>query len=186
MTQIFKNIRNRYYEKIISIPNHLYEGKDLVFLRNDLFFSILLITFFFGILAYIPSVFFSVEHEKYAIGIIDTIAIATITYITFSRKLSITTKKIIFVVNAYILALILFIYLGIKGPATIVLFSISLLSTLFFSKRVGLISVAINAAVYFSLPFTINNLIPGPNFFNDLTVNAWLIIGFNLIIFNTI
>lgn len=159
---------------------------ELPQVRNKLFISILLVALIFGFISYIPSIIISVQSNELVIGIFDTLAIAMLIYISFSGKLNINTKKTLFSITVYALSVILFIYLGTKGPATIIFLSLSILITLFYSRRAGLIAVALNAAVYFTLPFFLDGKILNQPFFKDISPGAWMVIGFNLVVFNLI
>ena len=159
---------------------------ELPWLRNKLFISVLLITFPICCLAYIPSVIISVLTLQYVIIFFDTLGMAALIFIFFVKNFSIRSKKIIFSSIFYTLAIVLFIYLGVKGPSVVMLMSVSIMITLFQSKRAGLISLVSNAVIFMLLmtvsPGEISHLV----FFQEFSLASWAVVGFNLVAFNTL
>jgi len=162
------------------------EDEGLPYLRDKLFISVLLLSFPVCVLAYIISIVVSIQTKQFLIGLSDTLAMLGFLYIFFVKSQSITRKKIIFSSIFYILSVILFIFMDVKGPSIIILLCTSVLITLFQSKRAGLISVALNAALFLfilaALPIRSVNL----TFFREFPLSAWFGVGFNLIAFNTL
>ncbi len=156
----------------------------LPYLRDKLFISILLITFPFSIVAFFISIFFSIRTHHSAIGLYDAISFMVVGYIFFYKYNSIRTKKLLFSINFYVLAIVLSINLNKTEPGFVILLSLSSLLTLFQSKRAGLISVAVNTACFFMLlslfPVSFSKLIV----FQELTLGNALVICFNIFVFN--
>jgi hypothetical protein len=153
-------------------------------LRDKLFFSILLLALPICFLVYIPSVIVSLKTNQFIIVIADTIAIIIFLFIFFINSLSINAKKILFSSIFYILSIILYFYLDIKGPSIIILLCISVLITLYQSKKAGLIAVALNAVIYslFLAILPVNSI--HLTFFQEYTIVTWLGVVSNLIAFN--
>ena len=164
--------------------NEMKEEDGLPYLRDKLFISILILGFPIGFLVYIPSVIVSILTHQFIIVIFDTIAILVLLFIFLFKNQSMKAKKILFSAIFYVISIILFIYLGIKGPSIIILLCISVLITLFQSKRAGLIAVASNAVIFLLflavLPIQSINL----SFFKEFTITTWIGNGLNLIAFN--
>ncbi len=184
MISFWNRYKNYYLIRNISEDNTKKEG--LPYLRDKLFVSILLLTLLLGFIAYIPSIIISIAHNEFVIAIFDTLAIFTIIFVFFNKHLSISSKKIIYSINIYILSTILLVHLGTRGPGTIIFLCVSILITLFYSKRAGLVSVAMNAIIYFLLLLAITSKIIAQPFFSEFTMESWLVVGINLIIFNLI
>ena len=177
------------YENYFSNYLHLLRSnktEGLPYFRDKLFISILLITFPLGLLAYIPSMIFSLLSDEFAIAFGDSVAMLIVSFILFYKNYSLLTKKILFSINLYILALVLLLFLGVKGPGVILFISVTILSTLYISKKAGLISLAFVAATYFFLIFGFQVESFDLVFFKELNTSNWIVISLNLIIFNTI
>ncbi len=181
----FWNRYVQYYLDHFSSPDTNKE-EGLPYLRDRLFISVLLLAFPICLLVYVPSLIVSLKTEQYIIGICDTLAILVVLLIFIIKNQSIISKKIIFSANFYFISVVLLVYLGIKGPSTVILICISVMLTLFQGKQAGLISVALNAIIllfFMALhPLKSNN----PTFFEDYNVVSWIGIGLNLIAFNAI
>ena len=155
-------------------------------MRDRLFISILLFGFPLCVLAYVPSFIISLVENKYAIALIDTIAQVLIIFLFFSRSLTLRTKKFLFSAVFYSLAIVLFIYLGTRGPSVIILVTISILNTLCQSKKAGLISVASNGVIYIIF-LLFSRLKPIDQVsYEMIAVVPWLIIILNLVVFNAV
>ena len=158
----------------------------LPYLRDKLFISILLITFPICCVAYIPSIVISLLTHQWIIGFFDTLCMLALVFILLGKNYRIQLKKTLFSAIFYTLSIILFIYMGMQGPAVIILLCISVLITLFHSKRAGLISVALNLIIFLLiLPFF---TIKASNeiFFQKYTIESLMVVCFNLIAFNTL
>ena len=186
---------SKYENYFLKHLLHLRHPKTagLPYLRDKLFISILLITFPLGLLVYIPSVIISIVTGELIIVIGDTIAILLVGFILFYKNHSLLTKKILFSVNIYLLAFVLLLFLGTKGPGIILFISGSILATLYISKKAGLVSVAFIAVAYFFLilGFSIKSveLFFYKEFITTIweyNASSWLVISLNLIAFNTI
>lgn len=175
----------QYYMDHFSSVIFTTEG-GLPNLRDKLFISVLLLTFPICLLAYIPSFIISLQTGQFIIALSDTIAMLSLVFIFFNKNLSIRNKKILFNVTFYILSFILFIYMGIKGPSITIFICISVLITLFQSKKAGLITVSLNALLFLFILAAdpINSI--SLAFFQIYTPVEWLGVGLNLIAFNAL
>ena len=188
---MWSKYKNYFLKHLLYLRHPKTAG--LPYLRDKLFISILLITFPLGLLVYIPSVIFALLTGELFIIIGDTIAILTVSFILFYKNHSLLTKKILFSVNLYLLAFILLLFLGTRGPGIILFISVSILSTLYISKKAGLISVAVIALTYFFLVLGFSMKSSELYFFKEFNttnwefnISGWLVISLNLVAFNTI
>jgi len=175
----------RYYLRRHPSQTSDMQG-DLPHLRDKLFVSVLLISFPICLLVYIPSVFVSIDTQQFAIAICDTLAMASVAFLFFAKILSLRVKKIIFSATFYILSIVIFIYIGTKSPAIIILYSASILITLFQSKRAGLIATTANALIFMIVLALLPITSTGLTFFVENSVAPWIGICGNLIAFNYI
>jgi signal transduction histidine kinase/CheY-like chemotaxis protein len=181
-----------YFLKHLLCARHP-DKLGLPYLRDKLFVSILIITFPLGILVYIPSIIFLLLTGEYIIVIVDTIAVLAIGFILFYKNHSLLTKKILFSVNLYLLAFVLLLFLGTRGPGIILFLGISILATLYISKKAGLISIAVIAVTYFFLILGFSIKPAELDFFKEFNLtmwefntSSWLVICLNSIVFNII
>jgi two-component system sensor histidine kinase EvgS len=118
------------------------------------------------------------------IAIIDTLAMIVVFALLITRSISINVKKIIFSVIFYILSVILLIYVGVIGPSIIILFSISVLITLFYSRRAGIHTGIFNGVIYITflliLPLTSIHL----KAFESFEPVTGIVVSLNLFAFN--
>jgi len=177
---------NRYVKYYLVHYSSLEMKKEegLPYLRDKLFISILLLGFPICFLVYIPSIIVSLITHQFIIGIFDTIAILVFLFIFLFKYQSMKTKKVLFSTIFYILSIILLIYLGIKGPSIIILLCISVLITLFQSKRAGLIAVALNAVIFLIFLAVLPIQSISLSFFKEYTTASWIGVVLNLIAFN--
>ena len=173
-----------YLEHFSSVQTEKEDG--LPYLRDKLFVSILLVTFPLCCLAYVPSIITSIITIKYVIGAFDTLTLLLFLVIFLVRNLSLNVKKVVFSAIFYMLSVVLLIYMGMQGPGLIILLWISVLITLFQSKKAGLISAGLNAFLIMVMmalfPITKMPL----SLFQEYTLLSGITIGINLIIFNTL
>ena len=173
-----------YMEHFSSIQTKKEDG--LPYLRDKLFVSILLVTFPLCGLVYIPSIITSIITDKYVIGVFDTMTLLLFVLIFLVKNISMNVKKALFAFIFYTLSVVLLLYMGMQGPGLIILMWISILITLYQSKRAGLISAGLNAFFILLMmalfPITSKHL----SFFHEYTPLSGITIWLNLIIFNSL
>lgn len=168
-------------------PSPDFNSDDrLLYLRDKLFISIIMITFPVCLFIYIPNFIISLFTTQYVIAVIDTVAMASLTWISFTDKITYYLKKVLFSSVFYLLAGGLFLFLGTKGPSFIIFFATSLMITLFLGKKDGLISVAFNAVLTVVLLVLMPLLFPHLNINAGLNIISGIAVGINLIAFNTL
>jgi signal transduction histidine kinase len=180
------NFHHRYIQYYLAHFSSFEVNKTdgLPYLRDKLFISILFIAAPICFVVYIPSMYVSVVTHQYVIGLFDTIAMTVLLIVCLVKKQSLWIKKLMFSFIFYVLPVVLFIYFGSKGPSIAILFCISALITLYQSKRAGVISVLLNAAIvfFFMFPFAKNSA--NPIFYND--VKSVMTVTLNILAFNLV
>ena len=175
----------QYYLENFS-PSDVNKDVGLPYLRDKLFISILLISLPIGFLMSAAGIIASIASKQIIIGTYDAFAFILVIFLFFLKNQSINAKKILYSVNFYIIAVILYIYLGTRGPAIVILLSCSVLITLYQGKRAGLITVAVNTFIFFVmtavLPFNSSDI----KFFQDFSVESWLGVSVNMAAFNVL
>lgn len=155
-------------------------------LRDKLFITFLLWAFPIGFVAYVPSIVLSIDTREVAVAIADTFAMGIVTFVFYYRGHDINVKKRLFAIAIYVLGVVLLLNLGTMGPGMLILFALSVLVTLFYSKKAGVVSVIMNGILYFLLliaTFFFDISLP---FFYDYTPDIWLVVGLNFVAFNAI
>jgi signal transduction histidine kinase len=188
MQSKFTKFWDKYIQYYILHFSNQQEGiqQNLDYLRDKLFLSILLIIFPIGILVYIPSVIVSLLTYQFIIAIADTLTLLTIVYILFNKKQNTRIKKNIFSITIYTLSIVLFYYLGIKGPSIVILVGLSAMTALYQSKKAGLTILVINSITFFILLASFPLQTFPSHFFTIYRPIEWLGISLNLVAFNAI
>jgi signal transduction histidine kinase len=179
---------NQYYQFYLDhyAPDDFSKEEGLPYLRDKLFISILLLTVPIGFLAYVPGMIVSVTTKQLVIGAFDTIALIVVLLIYFHKNQSINAKKIWFSVNFYMLTTVLIVYLGLKGPGIIILLCISVWITLYHSRKAGLMSVVLNAALFALLLLDIPHGSIFLPLFEQNKIPTSIAIGLNFVAFNAL
>lgn len=182
------NIWNRYVKYYIDkySSDTLTREDGLPYLRNRLFISILLVTLPIGFLGFLAGFTVSIKTEQYIIAFFDSVTLLGVIYIFFARHLSIQTKKLIFSMVFYTLSVILLAYLGLKGPAPMILFSLSILITLYQNRKAGLLSVVLNGLILMGVLSVLPLKSASPTFFLEYNKATWIAVGLNLVVFNAL
>lgn len=182
------NIWERYITYYINNFSKLNqeETDELPFLRNKLFITILIVAFPICFVVYIPSVIVSFVTKEPIIALFDSIAMGMFGFIYFLKNLNIVLKKYIFSSIFYLLAISLFVYLGMIGPSVSIIFCLSILVTLYNDAKTGYRALAVNSLLYLlflaTFPVDLNHL----QFFKSLDFDSWFGIAINLIAFNAL
>ena len=160
---------------------------DLSFWRSKLFMNIMLFGVPIGCLVVLPSIIMSIINNLFIVAFYDTVALLIILFILFSNKLSLLLRKILLLANIYLLAIILLIFMGSKGPGLIFLLGASIFTSLIINSKAGYISVAINFVIYCLFAIGISLQIFDSQFFEDYpSSSSWIIIGINLLMVNAV
>jgi|GEM_PF-2499660 len=162
------------------------KSDELAYLRDKVFISILLLTFPMCLFVYIPSVIVSIIEQVYGIALIDTMAMFVIWIIFHLRQQRILIKKILFTATLYFLAVLLFIFMDLRGPSIVILVCLSVLVTLFHSQKAGLIIAGINAFTFLFLLAILPIKSFHLTFFQEFPLQPLIGIGVNLIAFNSL
>ena len=146
MKGLWEIYRHRAENIFLSEFSDNEEG--LSYWRARLFMNIMLCLGPISFLVYIPSMIMSVISGLKIVAVYDTISVLVVFLIIFNRRLGLFTRKILFFVCTYVLAIILIFYLGPIGPGLVYLLSLSILTVLVINSRAGYISVAINLILF--------------------------------------
>lgn len=95
-----------------------------------------------GSIVYVPSVYLSVQYEKWVVAVGDTIAIVTVVLLSRVRSPGYQFRAVAFSLVLYVLGLALLLEVG--PICQIYLFGFSIIATLLLGTRVGIFAVALN------------------------------------------
>lgn len=179
----FRDHLLRCFQVEYQIRDHRSE-EGLPYLRDRLFFTILKIAGPICFLVYIPSVIIAILTHKYAIAVADTLAVLAVTIVFFSGRLTLPLKKTIMAVALYLVAIVLYVYLGARGPSVVIMLCTSVLITLIFSSRAGVLTIVVNSLLYLAMMALLPLTPRGVILFNEYDLPAWLAVGGNLVAFN--
>ncbi|MDN3492894.1 sensor histidine kinase [Winogradskyella bathintestinalis] len=124
------------------------KNEDLLYFRDRLFISILLLTLVLGLLSYLPSATMAIILERWFVFYIDTFAILIIVITTVIKGVSLKLRKFLFSANFFMLSAALLIDLGLHGNGTTLLFVYSIFITLYNGRRAGVVSVVLITVLY--------------------------------------
>ena len=168
------------------IGSHADKTTDIDYWRTRLFIQFLLYTFPVGIVVYIPSMMMSVVTGLIVIAVVDTITLALIILLVFSKKISIQTKKYLLAICLYLLSVVLLLVLGSIGPGLIYLVATSVFIILVIGKKAAYFSVFLNLGLYCLLSLSLAFPEIGIEFLREYTLGAWIAVGANFLFINII
>ena len=176
-------IRNWFvgYVREVLLPFNKNNLNDINYLRDEIFFNILIYFAPLSILALVPSVFMSFKNGLPIVGIADLIAYGIMIVLMFNRKLSFANRKIIFISILYVLSIILIYYIGKFGPGMLFLLSITILVSVIYSANAAFYSALANTIIcivfgimiYFKINFPMSS---------EYSTGSWIAVSSNLIV----
>lgn len=162
------------------------QGDGLLYWQNRLFATIITYWIPVSFLALVPGVIMSFVGGIPSLGIIDILAASAVIVITFSSRLSIHLRKLLFICLLYILALVLIYYLGTSGPGLVYLLGVTIFIILIFPAKFGYFSVLINIIIcgltFVGIRFQLLHSTTAP--FSSF--GSWLAVSANLILLSLI
>jgi signal transduction histidine kinase len=148
------------------------------------FASLMMYVMPLSVIIYVPNFIMCLIEGLPLLAMYDTLAFLTVQIIYFNKTLSLQNRKIILLVNFYILGLILLFYLGWMGPGLMYLFGVSALAALIISSKAGFITFALNTLVFAVIAFISHSGLRAYFDYLELTPGAILAVGLNYVILN--
>jgi PAS domain S-box-containing protein len=181
------HIWNTYKDTIQRNCLGTYTQKDgLLYWQNRLFTVILTYWIPISFLALIPGVIMSIIGGIPILAIVDVFAVSIVILISFSKRLSILMRKVVFIGILYSLALVLIYYLGTSGPGLLYLLGITIFIVLIFPAKFGYWSVITNIVIcgllYFAIRFQLLYSVTSP----FSSVGSWIAVSANLVLLSLI
>ncbi|GAB3513349.1 hypothetical protein [Emticicia fontis] len=177
------HIWNTYKNTIQRNCLGAYTQKDgLLYWQNRLFTIILTYWIPISFLALIPGVIMSIIGGIPTLAIVDLLGVSFVITISFSKRLNILVRKVLFISVLYIVALVLIYYLGTSGPGLLYLLGTTIFIILIFPEKFGYMSVITNIVIcillYFAIRFQLLYSATSP--FSSF--GAWVAVSANLVL----
>ncbi len=106
-------------KKNILNPNG--DNKDVKYWRNDMFANTLIYIIPFCFITLIPSLIWAIDSGLYVMVAVDLLAVLTVIGLGFKSKLSISSRKQIFIATIYILSFCLVYYVGLNSSLYLII-----------------------------------------------------------------
>jgi len=175
------DIKSKLMHNFFS-PN-ISKTQDIDAFRQRIVHNLLLSFAIFGSIAYIPSIYFAVQHKIYSIVVLDNITIVVIWFVLL-KNLSFLKKSLSMLIMFYILGLGLLIAVGPAGAGPIWLLMFSIMASVLFGMRAALFSLFINILTWTILSiFVYLHLFPWMKTLPKAS-HLWIIIGASLVCAN--
>lgn len=106
---------------------------DLNFWRNNLFATTIIYILPLSLIALLPGLYWICKIEKYSIGIVDILTVASIVIVAFVPRIDLVVRKRIFISCAYTFSFAILYFIGLNAPGLIYLLATCIFSILIFS-----------------------------------------------------
>lgn len=180
-------IWNKYKNLVMSSFPELGSPEDgIAYWRDYLFIITLLYIVPLSLLALIPGVIVSITGKLYSIAIFDVFAAVFLAVISFTSWFSIFTRKILFTIMVYLLAIVMLTALGSYGPGLIYLLAVSVFMVIIFPYRYAFLPVFINILFCIAYGLLIYLEIFEIHQSDSQQIIEWAAISTNLIFLNAV
>jgi PAS domain S-box-containing protein len=153
--------------------------------RNRLFVQIIQYFFPFSLFVIIPGSLLSIASQLYLLAAADIMVFVLTAIITLSVNLSLSQRKGMFICMIYLIATILFFYLGSFGPGMLYFISATFFTALIFPKQAAYWSVFANVLICVAFGFGFHfDLVNPPG--QQYTVASWVTVASNIIFLSAV
>ncbi|TVQ65466.1 MAG: hypothetical protein EA360_09460 [Balneolaceae bacterium] len=147
----FTTLRSGIRAYTDSVVNRFIGGQllepNLNYWRNIFFAYICAILLPVMFIPLIPGLFLAFKQGFYGLIAADLIIIGLFISITFAPRLTIQTRKVIFVTGLYFITIVLLLYLGSYGPGLTFLYAITVIVVLITRKELAMLTVGLNLLI---------------------------------------
>ncbi|WCT14302.1 PAS domain S-box protein [Mucilaginibacter jinjuensis] len=157
------------------------DDKNLRYWQNQLFLNFLIYCTPISLVALTPGIFMAAREGLPVIIAIDLFCFFLLLFFTFSKRMSIRTRKVGVISIFYILSIFLINILGYLGPGVFYLFFISVLASLIFPIRHAYLLTFINAILLAFFALVISQRLFGSALIQEYTPVKWIAFSTNLI-----
>ncbi|MEQ8415606.1 MAG: ATP-binding protein [Imperialibacter sp.] len=182
------SIWSKYKELVASRLSNgsVPDVKGVDYWRDKLFHVIVVYTLPVCMIAYIPAMVLCYYLDQPYIAFYDSLAIALIVLVTFSTKLSLRWRKLLFVGTMYLLSITLLYYMGVYGPGLLYLLSTVIFVSLIYSSKLAYWCVVVNAAICVLFAVFMHLGLMDSALVNIYTPEAWLAVASNQVLLSVL
>ena len=164
----------------------LEEQMGLPYWREKLFQYNMLVLLSFGLFAYVPGVWVSIQSGMYYIAVGDTIFLLLLALGFFLSNLSFRVRSLTLITLVYFLGVFLLLALGPFGPGLVWLIGFSIIAGLFLEVKLAVISVVLNFLTIVGLGVLVHLRMLDTIFFRSYDFDSWIAVGLNLVVVNIV
>lgn len=181
----------RYTDHIIfnMIKNEPNEP-NLPYWRNIFFAYIIALVVPLSLIPLIPGLYLAYTSEMFGIFVVDIFIMSSVAAIAFVPQLSINTRKILFSLCIYLLAIALLYYMGTFGPGLSYLLGATFMIVLIAEQKYAILSVGVNILICFAysglIYYGYTFPIEGEHPYGGYDAMSWLGVSFNIIILSAL
>ena len=157
--------------------------KDITYYRDHIFTVFIAYLPPFALLALIPGTYLAIKNGTnigYIVAAIDFILAGSLIYLIYSKSYSYKVKKIWVIILLYTIAVFLMIFLGSYGPGIIYLMAPSIIMSLIFNKKVGILSLLFNLLACLFLSLVIEFKLFNSILIQQYSTSAWIAFSCNI------
>lgn len=174
----------------IKVSNNLIEihqSRSVNYWRDLLFTDIVIYAIPLSLIALVPGVPIAWSLQMYGMLLADFLSFGILVLIALSGSISIRTRKILFLIALYNIALVMLCYLGSFGPSLIYMLGATVLSAIILNKSVVWVTVVINIAtiIIYAILLTAG-VLDHTEYIFEHNVAAWIGVSSNLIFLSII
>lgn len=134
-----------------------------------------------SLISIFPGIYVALSEGLLLLVVADLIAIAGLLTIAFTGFFSIETRKLLFILIIYTVAIALLYYLGSYGPGLLFLLAVSVFTVLITTTRKGAATVVINTGICLLMGLFIYYEFGNSPLLQYHTVQSWVAVSSNLI-----
>jgi len=139
-----------------------------------------------GLVAYVPSVWLSLEEGLYFIALADTLAYAFILVLALKEQISYTFKAISICGLAYAIGLLLLIAIGPFGGGPVWLFAFPLIVGILLGPRAVVLGLVVNIVTVIAVGLLVQNGYGSWAYPTENPLSKWIVMSVNFIALNTL
>lgn len=178
------NLWKRYRESVeTNVASDSFPVvRGVHFWRDRLFTVILVYTLPVGMIAYVPAMVACYYFSVPEIAFFDTLAVLLLAIATFRKRLSIKSRKLIFIITMYLLSVSLLYYMGVYGPGLLYLLSSVIFVSLIYSSRLAYICIVVNTLICVLFAAGLRYGLITTDMATVYTPESWLVVASNQVL----
>lgn len=162
------------------------KAEDMKYWRARLFTKFITYLLPTCLIALVPGVFFAFKGGFYFIAVTDLFVVSSIAAVSLNVKLNLRFRKRFVIAVLYLLSIALLVDLSLFGPGMVYLLAMSVLVSVFFSRKWGYWSVGANILICIFCAAIIHfKLFPSP-LIADYDLSSWVAVSSNLVFLSLI